>query len=260
MTRATDLHPSASADTAPVIEARAVSRIYPGTPPVTALHPSWLSIRAHDRLAIVGASGSGKSTLLSILAALDDPTAGTVLVDGRELSTMREAERSAIRASRIGLVFQQFHLLPTMSATENVATGLLYTGASRRERQERAVAALDSVGLDHRLQHRPHELSGGEQQRVAIARALVKAPAVLFADEPTGALDSATGEHIIATLIEIADAGTAVVMVTHDSGLADRFTSRIHLADGRIVERCPAEVAEPSFAHAGSRPGRESTR
>ncbi|SMX93009.1 putative ABC transport system ATP-binding protein [Brevibacterium sp. Mu109] len=225
----------------PVIEVRGVSKTYPGTPPVTALHPTWLRINAGDQLAIVGASGSGKSTLLSILGTLDDPTGGAVLIDGQDLGGMREAERSAIRAARISFVFQQFHLLPTVSATENVATGLLYTGASPSERQERAVAALEAVGLGHRLRNRPGELSGGEQQRVAIARALVRDPAVLFADEPTGALDSATGEAIIALLTGIADAGTAVVMVTHDAVLAERFTRRIRLRDGRIIDRRPPE-------------------
>lgn len=224
----------------PVIEVRGVSKTYSGTPPVTALHPTWLRINAGDQLAIVGASGSGKSTLLSILGTLDDPSDGSVLVDGRDLGGMREAERSAIRASRISFVFQQFHLLPAVSATENVATGLLYTGIPPRERQERTIAALEAVGLGHRLRNRPGELSGGEQQRVAIARALVREPAVLFADEPTGALDSATGDSIIALLTEIADTGTAVVMVTHDGSLAEQFTRRIRLKDGHVIDRYPA--------------------
>lgn len=218
------------------IEVRGVSKTYPGTPPVTALHPTWLRIEAGEQLAIVGASGSGKSTLLSLLGTLDEPTAGEVLVEGRELGGLREAERSAVRAARISFVFQQFHLLPTVSATENVATGLLYTGASRKARRDRAVRALEAVGLGHRLRNRPGELSGGEQQRVAIARALVRDPAVLFADEPTGALDSATGEAIVGLLAGIAEAGTAVVMVTHDPGLAARFPRRVRLKDGRIVE------------------------
>ncbi|MFV0432925.1 MAG: ABC transporter ATP-binding protein [Leucobacter sp.] len=224
-----------------VIEARGVGKTYPGTPPVTALQRSWLRIDAGDQLAVVGASGSGKSTLLSILGTLDDPSEGSLLVDGRDLAGMRESERSAIRAARISFVFQQFHLLPTVSATENVATGLLYTGASRRERHDRAVAALEAVGLGHRLRNRPGELSGGEQQRVAIARALVRDPAVLFADEPTGALDSATGEAIVGLLAGIAEAGTAVVLVTHDPALAERFARRIRLKDGRIVDRHPAD-------------------
>lgn len=229
------------ADAVPVIDVRGVAKTYPGTPAVMALHPTWLQISAGDQLAIVGASGSGKSTLLSILGTLDDPSEGKVLVYGRELGRLCEAERSAIRAAQISFVFQQFHLLPTVSAVENVATGLLYTGATRRTRRERAVAALEAVGLGHRLGNRPGELSGGEQQRVAIARALVRDPAVLFADEPTGALDSATGQAIVELLTTIADAGTAVVMVTHDAALAERFTRRVHLKDGRIIDRHPCE-------------------
>lgn len=233
----------------PVIEVRSVSKIYPGTPPVTALQPTSLRINASDQLAIVGASGSGKSTLLSILGTLDDPTHGTVLVEGRELGGMRESARSAIRASRISFVFQQFHLLPTVSAVQNVATGLLYTGATAAERQDRAVHTLHKVGLGHRLRNRPGELSGGEQQRVAIARALVRDPAVLFADEPTGALDSATGAAIVELLTGIAASGTAVVMVTHDISLAERFTRQIRLQDGRIIDRHPAHTASESSAH-----------
>lgn len=248
----------AAAPSVPVIEVRGVAKTYPGTPPVTALQSSWLRIDAGDQLAIVGASGSGKSTLLSILGTLDDPSEGSVLVDGRDLARMRERERSAVRAARISFVFQQFHLLPTVSATENVATGLLYTGAPRNERHDRAVAALEAVGLGHRLRNRPGELSGGEQQRVAIARALVRDPAVLFADEPTGALDSATGESIVALLTGIADAGTAVVMVTHDPALAERFTRRIRLKDGRVIDRHPAEPdPRPAAPQTGQAPPTE---
>src|SRR5699024_7499811 len=187
---------------------------YPGAPPVTALQPTSLQISTGDQVAIVGASGSGKSTLLSILGTLEDPSTGAVLVDGQDLGGMGESQRSAIRARRIGFVFQQFHLRPTVCTVENVATGLLYTGRPARQRRDRAIAALEAVGLGHRLANLPGELSGGEQQRVAIARALVKDPAVLFADEPTGALDSATGAAIVDRLIGIAHAGTAVVMVT----------------------------------------------
>lgn len=230
----------------PTIEVRGVSKTYPGTSPVTALHSSWLRIDTADQLAIVGASGSGKSTLLAILGTLDDPSDGTVLIDGREIGGMRESERSAIRSSRISFVFQQFHLLPTLSATENVAIGLLYTGVSPKERLTRAVTALEAVGLGHRLHNRPGELSGGEQQRVAIARAIVRDPAVLMADEPTGSLDSTTSEAIIALLTDIADRGTAVVMVTHDATLAHRFTRRIRLKDGHIIDRHPSEPRRES--------------
>lgn len=225
----------------PVIDVQAITKVYPGPPLVTALHPTWVRIHPGDQLAIVGASGSGKSTLLAILGTLDDPSAGTVQVNGQDLSALSDTHRSAIRAATIGFVFQQFHLLPTISAAENVATGLLYTGVPRKERYERAVQALEAVSLGHRLRHRPGELSGGEQQRVAIARSLVREPAVLFADEPTGALDSTTGESIVTLLTEIAAAGTAVVMVTHDAELAGRFTRRLHLSDGRIIGRHPTE-------------------
>ncbi|WP_319947012.1 ABC transporter ATP-binding protein [Tessaracoccus caeni] len=228
----------------PILELRSASKVYPGTPPVIALQETSLRIERGEQLAVVGASGSGKSTLLAILGTLDDPTTGTVLVDGQPLDEMREAERSAVRATRISFVFQQFHLLPTVSAVENVATGLIYTGVSAAARRERAVAALQAVGLGHRLRNRPGELSGGEQQRVAIARALVREPDVLFADEPTGALDSVTGDAIVELLSGIAETGTAVVLVTHDQLLADRFPRRIRLKDGRIVGR-DAVHAEP---------------
>lgn len=224
-----------STDT-PVIEARDISKVYEGTPPVIALQPTSLQIFPGNQVAIVGASGSGKSTLLSVLSTLDDPTSGSVSVNGRDFTGMKEAERSAIRANQISIVFQQFHLIPTISATENVAAGLLYTGTPPGPRTERAVAALENVGLGHRLNNRPGELSGGEQQRVAIARALVRNPSVLFADEPTGALDSVNGEAIVSLLLEIAESGTAVVMVTHDADLAGRFPYRIRLRDGRIVD------------------------
>jgi len=224
----------------PVLEAHGISRTYPGTPPLTVLHPTDLAIAAGDQLAVVGPSGSGKSTLLSLLGTLDAPTSGQVFVDGRDVTTMSERERSAVRAGHLGFVFQQFHLLPTLDAVENVATGLLYSGVRHAVRRGRAVEALESVGLGHRLGHRPGQLSGGEQQRVAIARALVARPSVLFADEPTGALDSATGEAIVALLAEVAERGTAVVVVTHDPSVAARFARRVHLRDGVATEERPA--------------------
>lgn len=229
----------------PIVEVRSASKTYPGPPPVTVLQPTCLRIEPGEQLAIVGASGSGKSTLLSILGTLDDPTGGVVRIDGHDLRGMSERERSLLRAKRISFVFQQFHLLPTVSATENVATGLLYTGAPTKERHRLAITALEEVGLGHRIAGRPSELSGGEQQRVAIARALVRRPAVLFADEPTGALDSATGDSIIALLTDIAEHGTAVVVVTHDEQIAARFARRIRLKDGTITSRYPEEPSHP---------------
>ncbi len=237
-------HASLGSAGAPVVELRGAAKTYPGPPATTVLHPTTLALRAGERVAVVGPSGSGKSTLLSILGTLDDATEGTVLVDGQEVTGMRERERSRLRAERIGFVFQQFHLLPALTAAENVATGLLYSGVRAGRRRDRAAAALEAVGLGHRLGHRPGELSGGEQQRVAIARALVREPGVLFADEPTGALDSANGRTIVALLAGIAERGTTVVVVTHDEGVATRFTRRIRLSDGIASE---AETdADPS--------------
>jgi len=227
-------------DAVPVVEVREVSKTYPGPPPLTVLQPTSLAIHPSDQVAIVGPSGSGKSTLLAILGTLDDPTTGTVLVDGQDVTGMNERARSAVRALRIGFVFQQFHLLPTQTALQNVGTGLLYSGVRHADRVERAAAALEAVGLGARMGHRPGELSGGEQQRVAIARALVREPGVLFADEPTGALDSATGESIVQLLAGIAARGTAVVVVTHDEGVAGHFARRIRLRDGVATE---AELA-----------------
>ncbi|MFT3799367.1 ABC transporter ATP-binding protein [Microbacterium sp.] len=220
----------------PVVEVRGAAKTYPGPPKVTVLQPTSLALGVGEQVAVVGPSGSGKSTLLAILGTLDDPSGGTVLVDGDEVSGMRERDRSRLRAERIGFVFQQFHLLQTLTAAENVATGLLYSGVRHGERLRRAADALDAVGLSHRLRHRPGELSGGEQQRVAIARALVREPGILFADEPTGALDSATGASVVGLLAGIADRGTTVVVVTHDEQIAARFARRIRIRDGIATE------------------------
>lgn len=218
------------------VELRGVSKTYPGPPEVTVLRPTTLALESGEQVAVVGPSGSGKSTLLSILGTLDDPSEGTVLVAGRDVTGMRERERSRIRAEQFGFVFQQFHLMPALTALDNVATGLLYSGVGVRTRRERAAEALREVGLTARLTHRPGELSGGEQQRVAIARALVRRPQVLFADEPTGALDQTTGAEVVALLAGIAERGTTVVVVTHDEQVAGRFARRIQLRDGVATE------------------------
>lgn len=218
-----------------VVELVDVVKEYPGSPPLRVLHGMSLAIESGELVAVVGASGSGKSTMLSIMGTLDDPTSGTVLIDGTDAAALAERDRAALRARRIGFVFQQFFLLPALSAVDNVALGLLYSGVSATERSARAVAALERVGLGARLKHRPGQLSGGEQQRVAIARAIVGDPVVLFADEPTGALDSTTGERILELLTSIADAGTAVVIITHDAHIAERTQRQVSIHDGRIV-------------------------
>ncbi|MEV7693599.1 ABC transporter ATP-binding protein [Microbacterium sp. NPDC089189] len=229
----------------PVVEVRGAAKTYPGPPEVTVLHPTTLALLPGEQVAVVGPSGSGKSTLLAILGTLDDPTTGTVLIDGRAVTGMGERERSALRADRVGFVFQQFHLLPALTAIENVATGLLYSGVRHAERRRRAADALAAVGLDRRQGHRPGELSGGEQQRVAIARALVREPGILFADEPTGALDTATGAGVVELLTGIAARGTTVVVVTHDEQVADRFARRIRLRDGVATETSRIQEGHP---------------
>jgi putative ABC transport system ATP-binding protein len=190
-----------------------------------------------DYVAIVGSSGSGKSTLLNLLGALDRPTAGHVRYEGRDVRDLSDAELAELRNTRIGFVFQSFHLLPRMTALDNVLLPLVYRAGSARSRRRRALAALASVGLADRVDHRPTELSGGQQQRVAIARALVTEPALVLADEPTGNLDTATGEDIMALLEQLqTDRGTALVVITHEAEIARRAHRRIVLRDGLVVD------------------------
>jgi len=224
-----------SGSQAPVLELDAVSKSYPGTPPVVALDDVNLTIGEGEYVAIVGPSGSGKTTLLHLMGTLDRPTAGTVRLTGLNVAAMGDRELSALRASRIGFVFQQFFLAEHATLLENVSDGLLYTGARLGERQEAAREALEVVGLAERASGRPTQLSGGQRQRVAIARALVGRPAIVLADEPTGNLDQTTGASILALLEELHERGTTIVVITHDQAIAWRIPRRIEMLDGHIV-------------------------
>jgi putative ABC transport system ATP-binding protein len=218
----------------PIVRLQQVSRVFGGE--VFALRDVDLEIGAGELVAIVGPSGSGKSTMLNLMGTLDRASAGEVVIDGLNLAQLGDSELSALRARRIGFVFQHFHLSPGVSALDNVADGLLYTGVGLRERRERAEEALRQVGLGHRLLHRPHQLSGGEKQRTAIARALARRPVLLLADEPTGALDSVSGEGVVELLLGLHTQGTAVVVITHDNGVAAHFDRQVSMLDGQIVD------------------------
>ncbi len=218
----------------PALELRHVIKEFPGQPPVRALDDVSLRIGHGELVAIVGPSGSGKSTLLNVMGTLDRPTGGIVAIDGVDTAERADDEVAGIRSRKIGFVFQQFFLLPGMSAVDNVANGLLYQGVGLRERQRRSAEALGRVGLGHRLEHPPNHLSGGERQRVAVARALVHRPAFVLADEPTGNLDSRSTGAVMDLIRDLNDEGTTIVVITHDQAIAASLPRQVAVLDGRI--------------------------
>jgi putative ABC transport system ATP-binding protein len=230
-----------------LIELRDIRRIYRmGTHEVRALDGITLDIHQGDYASIVGPSGSGKSTLMHLLGCLDTPTSGTLIIDDVDVSRASATQLARIRNQKIGFVFQSFNLLPKLNVLENVELPLVYAGISGGTRRKKALAALEAVGLADRIKHRPNELSGGQNQRVAIARALVNDPKLLLADEPTGALDSATGEQIMSLFRDLNARGNTVLIVTHDPDIAAETNRRIHIRDGKIHADDSAPASAPA--------------
>jgi putative ABC transport system ATP-binding protein len=238
--------PAIGALDGPALRLRGVIKEYPGG--VQALRGVSIDIETGEQVAVVGPSGSGKTTMLTVLGTLERPTEGRVEVAGRDVVKASDVQLAGLRAHEIGFVFQGFHLQDAMSALDNVANGMLYTGAPARKRRAAARLALERVGLGHRLTHRPAQLSGGERQRVAIARAIAKRPGIILGDEPTGNLDSKSGREVIALLHELAADGATLVLITHDQGIAGGFPREIHMRDGEIVEDVLDERAEGGAA------------
>jgi putative ABC transport system ATP-binding protein len=220
----------------PVAELIQVDKVYgSGDTAVHALDGLCLTVRRGDYLAVMGASGSGKSTAMNILGCLDRPTTGSYRLNGTEVETLNDDELADLRNRELGFVFQQFHLLPQLTALENVMLPMVYAGVPEAERRRRAVEALERVGLGQRLNNRPNQLSGGQQQRVAIARAIINRPALLLADEPTGALDSSTTEEVLGIFEDLHNSGITLVMVTHEDEVAARAHNVVHFRDGKVV-------------------------
>ena len=232
----------------PVLEVDNVTKSYPGEPPVQALRGVNLTIARGELVGIVGPSGSGKTTLLQLMGTLDRPTSGRVRITGQDIATMADDDVAYLRATRIGFIFQQFFLAEHSTVLDNVADGLLYAGIPLEQRRQRAIEALDLVGLGNRPTARPTQLSGGQRQRVAIARALVGQPAIVLADEPTGNLDQATGQSILALIDQLHQGGSTIVVITHDHTIAERMLRKVEILDGHIV-------ADTDFA-AGTDPRR----
>ncbi len=220
----------------PIVDARGVTKVYrTGAVEVPALHTINLSIEPGEFVAVMGPSGCGKTTLLNCLSGLDDIDEGAVMVEGADIHKMKDGDRTEHRAGRMGFIFQSFNLIPVLTAVENVELPLLLTGVKSGVARERSLNFLDRVGLSHRPKHKPNELSGGEQQRVAVARALVSEPAIVWADEPTGNLDSTMAIAVLDLLQEVNDAGQTILVVTHDDGIAANAQRLVRMADGHIV-------------------------